>query len=278
MEHLPMHKVLSNVEAKLFAASERLASDWRVHSHERLCNGYYSIIAETNFEPTEDLISKGVAETGALCLISGSLKKLWVGDNNAPNLCRFIVARNAMDQASHRPYTESGVEGLKVITANVFADKDTDQIWQVVGEGANKRLVISNDDDLEDLLRQRKAKRKVTTASFQHATDFHNGDLVSFVHTGRGMVGWGIGLQLAKHGAAVFDSRDRSLVVISPAHVIEACDFGWDSFNKVLGPHRETARLSDSEAAHILGFLSRYLKSGPGDLMMHYKKLVAQRS
>jgi hypothetical protein len=114
------HKVLSNVEAKLFASSERLASDWRVHSHERLCNGYFSVIGEANSEPNEALISKGVAETGALCLISGSFKKLWVSD--ADNLCRFVVARNAMDKANHRPYTESGVEGLRVITANVFAD------------------------------------------------------------------------------------------------------------------------------------------------------------
>ena len=92
------------------------------------------------------------------------------------NLTGIIVAN-----IQSKPCTNDTLkkEGFIHVAANVFSDPE-DNMWSVVGEGANKRLVQESMEDYEAILSSRLSRRRVHAAVENETPTFSNGDYVFY--------------------------------------------------------------------------------------------------
>lgn len=63
------------------------------------------------------------------------------------------------------PGMEEAFNGLTAVTASVYEDDDTQEVWRKVGEGENAFLIKETDDDLVAILEARRSPSIVTAAA-----------------------------------------------------------------------------------------------------------------
>jgi hypothetical protein len=78
-------------------------------------------------------------------------------DETASGVFQAVVARNA----ETIPYETASAAGFKVTAANMFMD-ETDQLWEVGGEGENRVLRRLGNDDLSAVLEERRSRSMAT--------------------------------------------------------------------------------------------------------------------
>lgn len=120
-----------------------------------------------------------------------------------PSLVCAFVELNAPAKA----YDTEGLQGMKVLAENVFADAN-DKIWRSVGEGDARMLVQDTEDDLSSLLTSRNS-HSIVTASLDVTLE------ESFT-AGDGVVWYDAENEQVRCGVAVsnslvfdFDNRDK---------------------------------------------------------------------
>lgn len=161
-----------------------------------------------------------------------------------------------------RPYTDNHLKGMKLISANVFAEDD-DKIWEVRGEGDDRVLVQLSNDNLEDILNTRRERTRMATASLHvlDEFDFNNGDYIMYLSKSENIRG-GYGIHIAGiPDSYVFDRKDQNLVRIVPAQIIDVASGLEDDYCVRFDfPHRAKANLTRDELNIYLDYMRRLFK------------------
>jgi hypothetical protein len=193
--------------------------------------------------------NKVIALEDAICDVSDKYRKM---------VTAFVVPN-----VQAKPYSETNLQGMKVVSANVFSEAD-DKIWEVRGEGDNRVLVQIAGDNIEELLNARRERYQLATASLHVLDDFgkfNNGDYILYMSTAETLRG-GFGLHLSENKSPyVFDRRDKRLVRISPYQIINSAS-GLDEEYKVKfdKPQEETASLDSSAMRKYLEYMGKLFK------------------
>ena len=108
------------------------------------------IIHAPGKEYSEQQIQKAVAEKfdGTFSLVPGSIEYI---DHPTVSLATMLIVANTISKA----YDEQKVEAMVEVSSNVFMDPGDRSMWRSVGKGDKRRLVRSNQDNYEELLRDR---------------------------------------------------------------------------------------------------------------------------
>lgn len=154
-----------------------------------------------------------------------------------------------------KPFSESAVAGMKVVTANVFADASDNSIWTVRGEGDARALVQQSSDDLSAILNARRS-RMITTAGFAPAEIFPNGGFLMYFDTASFEPRYGFGIAMAKDdgtvGNFVLDRKAGDVREIEAAQVMSICqDIDHDV---QIAKHEETAAFPPELATRVLDY------------------------
>lgn len=203
------HKILASLSRKPGIA---------LQSVSKISDRAFSIICSVDsFNYTSDQLKEAVRNyfSGAFTVESSTLYPV-VHDHY--KVFRAIVAVNTV---SH-PFSEETVAALKMYptTANTFLDEE-DTIWNVVGEGDNRRLVQTAADNFDQLISSKKTRNPVT-ASFEddHSMSFTYGDYVKFYNPITAQVDFGFALSNSK----VFSRSQLQTVVVAENAVVDVAD------------------------------------------------------
>jgi hypothetical protein len=132
---------------------------------------------------------------------------------------KSIVGLNLVN----KEYDPSNANGMKLVTANIFADDDN-IIWQVVGEGEDKRLVQTSADNIEDILQARKSKMIATASiSYSPVSNFDSGDYVWYFDTKRNECRGGFGVKV-ENQISVLDRKSSDYQQINENQILLAVD------------------------------------------------------
>lgn len=131
-----------------------------------------------------------------------------------------VVAFVIQPQLESKEYTDESVKGMHVVRANVFTD-ESDNMWKVTGEGANRRLVQMSDDNLDEILASRAARSQAVHASYVPDVSFGNGDYVFYFDPKVNEVVAGFGLHTDK-GSVVIERESCEMRPVTPQQVVEA--------------------------------------------------------
>lgn len=169
-------RAISNTASPVAVQRLQITTD---HSGEEIANVLFHV-ADSRIK-TEAQLDAAItrAFTGKIALMPFSAHRPAVGTD--PSLVLATVCL----QREMRTYTEGGMSGLTMVSANVFRDAD-DCIWNKAGEGATAVLVRDTDDDLEAILGARQS-RSIVTASMNvslHETA-RPGEAIMFYDTAR---------------------------------------------------------------------------------------------
>jgi len=116
---------------------------------------------------------------------------------------RVAVKRNTVSLA----YNDENLKDKHVISANVFKDA-SDDLWRLVGEGDNRRLVqISEEDQTEILKRAYNPNLKRALASVYKELPCEAGDFVAYYNEDTASVEFGL--------AASYNDKNKTIGVVS---------------------------------------------------------------
>lgn len=122
--------------------------------------------------------------------------------DNKSLVCAFVELN-----APSKAYDTEGLQGMKVVAENVFADAN-DKIWRATGEGDARMLVQDTEDDLASLLGTR-GSHSIVTASMDIPLEeaFTAGDGVLWYDTDSEQVRCGVAV--SNDLVFDFDARDK---------------------------------------------------------------------
>lgn len=184
-----------------------------VHAFARVADGYFAVVLSSGGKTFDEVNAafERVVNNG-LSLVPGTLYK-------RPD--SHLTAIAAVNVES-RPYTAESVKDMKLITANVFADKD-DFMWTVVGEGENKRLVQTSEQDFEALLTAAKSRRHSSVVAFvETELDVRPSDFTMFFNPASGEVDSGFAVTLEDGTFAVLSFTSGIAVPVNKQCILIA--------------------------------------------------------
>lgn len=141
-----------------------------------------------------------------------------VETRNGRTKATAIVQANTMS----KPYSDDVAKSMQVISANVFMDKFDKSIWKVVGEGNDKRLVQSQQENFSALLSSRlKATRSqiVACSNTDYNMPFESADFGLYYSTARERLESGFILK-HKAGITAFSMEKEMYEDIKPEAVV----------------------------------------------------------
>lgn len=202
-----------------------------------------------------------------VALVEGSAQ-----DVSVPH--RHMVSAFVSVNRTAKAYSEDAVKNMKVVTANVFAD-DENGIWKLVGEGENRLIVQTSDDDLEQILRARQS-RQITTAGFEPGMAPAFADYVFYMDPESLEVRSGFAVTESQ----VFDRAAERVVDVTPLLVME-CVSGMEvkdgqpveESNVVGAP--VVAFLNQGGASKHLDYMRKLYKNTP--YFVKLEQLIRQR-
>jgi hypothetical protein len=138
-------------------------------------------------------------------------------------MTKAIVGKNLINKA----YTEDNLKGMKAVTANVFADEE-DSIWQLIGEGEEKRLVQTSTDNISNILAVRKAKMQTTASVLVDPRDHYRSfDYSWYFNNEKQECRGGFVMEL-ENRTVVLDRKNFDVKTIQPQQVISSADVSPD--------------------------------------------------
>lgn len=201
-----INRILASVNTKIPVVA--------IQSYSKIAPGVFKVVASIDKEEC----SKEALENGFEKLFSGAFsvipETIFKVDDDYYNIYRTIVVAN---QENHE-YSDDNIKslGLTLTTANLFIDK-SQLVWQVIGDGENKRIVLTSVDDYDKILAGKKSKQIVTASSIKEDVEFNFGDYVMFYNPMKRKVEAGYALDNKK----VF-THNNELLEVDSASVLEA--------------------------------------------------------
>lgn len=132
------------------------------------------LIASFPVEPTADLAAAAIKEAtnGHASLVPGSFAR--IKSSGAYHLARMAIGRETV----RRPFSDAA--SMEKATATQYIDSAS-HIWSVVGIGADRQIVLQDQEDLAEILSARKATIGVPRQSLDTSTAL--GDFASVLTT-----------------------------------------------------------------------------------------------
>lgn len=142
-----------------------------------------------------------------------------VHEHTSPTLS-YVIRFLAMPTAESKPYSEEVVKDMALASANIYIEGGS-KIWKVVGEGDNKRLVQSSEDDLDEILNSRKRYLNIASEVIETIpVSMH--DFISFASTEDGHVMFGSIIGATDEHLLVAPYKQATVAKISPYQVLVA--------------------------------------------------------
>lgn len=237
-----------------------LASYDRLTEDKSPAQIYRIVASHPKFEYTADKYEQAVSNLfdNKFSLVAGTLKDI-THEHEGQVTKTMLVAFNR----EVRDYSNEAVEGMVVIAANMFEDSN-DTIWNVTGEGDNRKLVQLSEDNSDEIMAARISRKSVTASAFSaddSLVDVKNGDYVLAYDVDRDEVVSGFILEF-DDGVKVIDRNTLNNVTIANAgFIIEAVD--GESLEKNLGikSNEVTATFTKEQAKAYLDY-ARVLYAG----------------
>lgn len=243
-----------------------------IQSHEKIANGdAYRIVASHNpGEFTEADFADSVRRTfeGKLSLVECSVNR--VLDGNQPVTTLLVVAN-----AESKDYTPETTKGMQVVTANMFMD-ESDNMWKVVGDEQNRRLVQMSNDNLDEILASRMA-RKVVHASYTPDVKVGNGDYIHYYEPKLGRVTAGFTMNVAEVGQVVVERSTGAPYKVEAAQIVDTIPskFLSEEFRVDIPRHLTLAELTGTMASAHMDYMRKLYAGTP--YFAKLEKLVAQK-
>lgn len=187
-----------------------------IQKYKPLTANVFKIIAtHANKHYTEEQYAEAVANmsNNRLSLIKGTVGRHTTGIfSNNPHV-EMLVQANTMTKA----FNENNVKGMTVTASNQFMDSDTN-IWKKVGEGESARLVLICNDDLEDILKERKSRRMTTQAAMIEEVAAPIGSYVKYFNPKAGEIQFGV-----KVKEGVIERNSVEAYTVEADQIIDVC-------------------------------------------------------
>lgn len=188
--------------------------------------GAYKIICECSKKSfTDEQIKKAVSNVfgNKVSVVEASIK------DEKSNLVSMIVKANKRSLAFKGGNLP---EGKKQITANIVADVNDNSIWEVVGSGDNKRLVLKADEDFEKIFDHN--NRICTAAVLLKPTPVVAGDYVSFFDRKSSTIKAGFALTADEGEDYLVVDDQLEEFAVDPEEVIESADLTEFKINPIV--------------------------------------------
>jgi hypothetical protein len=176
-------------------------------------------------------------------LVEGSATEL--ASFNGHRFVSALLQRNVVSEEY-----DANISKMKCIAKDTFMD-ESDSIWQSVGSGSTRRLVLKAEDDFEALLASR---RKVMTSPEMASgvASAPNGCYVMYYSPEDGGMKFGFGFR-TEAGFNVLDRRNVETVTIDPLLIVEtARNFDEGGKLEVKFANREAEVAFDGSTARKL--------------------------
>lgn len=161
-----------------------------------------------------------------------------------------------------KSFTQANVKGFKTIASNVFMSED-DKIWKKVGEGENAKLVLKSNDDLESILKERRARKMTTQASMIEIPVVEKGAYVRFFNPKAGCLQFGI-----KTEAGVFERSTSTEYKVEANQIVDIANH-TELMNVM-------AEVEQKGLTQVLNYMGKLFKDKP-EFFNSLEALIKQR-
>lgn len=174
--------------------------------------------------PTEKDIAAMFAASVSnnLAIVSNSID--YVVSNERIKILSFLAQGNVIS----KPLEENN-DRIICVSANVFLDKDDETYWRMQGDGSERRLVQATQENYDDLLHSRLARRNGTMVTASNYTPFHHGikpqvmDWAMYYSAADSKVRFGFGLPVG-NGQVLLASLDGKTEKVSSLAIIDTAN------------------------------------------------------
>jgi hypothetical protein len=188
-------------------------------------------------------------------------------------ICVATVIANAKSQPMDASFHQ--------VTASTARDLNGN-IWAVVDDGGNKRVVFESSDDLADILAARRAGCKVFAPAMEGAgivtASMNNGDLIRYVDVSSGTTDWGLAFH-TDTGITVVNNNLTPKIITADAVVasVPRASLPAEAKNTPIPALFETARLDAGKLNTVLDYLQKAWAKTPlaNEMLDKYRKLAA---
>lgn len=187
-------------------------------------------------------------------------------------VCEFgnLFSVFATANTPSRPYAEAA--NLKLLASNMFVD-DEKNLWKVVGEGEDKRLVQMSNDNLDDVLASR-LSHKIVTASYDLGSA-KTGDYTVFFNSRTSKVEAGFAIETKEDGLCVF-SRDTEVLEKIDVHAVISSVMGSDIKDQPFERKEMETAVTKEGLDKILSYMKRLY--GGTDYFVEIEKAIKDRA
>ena len=231
-----------NLEAAAMVSKSRNQLPVVIQKYAPINKDYASVIftlaAGSQEVATEERVNAALGNIygNRVRLCEGTLAKNSIGNG----VMQCIVAQNAETV----PYETASTSGWTVVAANQFAD-DSDNLWEVGGEGESRVLRRLGNDDLTAILEERRSRSMATACvGIDLVPEVARHDSIMFYDTQRQEVAFGIVVGKNK----VFTSKEE----------VRPFEAAAVMHHEERDPHIEFANAPDVEAASMSTVLEYY--------------------
>lgn len=218
-----------------------------------------------NRKPNEDTAALAISELtgGRAKLIKGSLREM-----RAPN-STILLSAAVRRSAREADVDVASAEGWKRLTETKFVD-NAGYLWQVVGDGDNRKIVMTEEEDLSEVLKARKTRLGFTT-NLDCAAQF--GDFASVIDSrGDSLIG---GYVFADSERAIVMDPDLSAPITLPAeNIYRAINPASVSSEAVINLRQFITTANTVDYNEIWRYLRKAWPAGGDRLVRELKKQV----
>ena len=159
-----------------------------IQSVKQLSDNLFSMVSSLSVsEPSFEELAMAVssATDHKVRVVEGSAKKV----SEIGNLFHYLAVANT----NTAPYSEAS--SMKVLAANIFEDSNSN-IWRVVGEGDDRRIVMTSSDNLHEILSSKLSRKIVTTRTkLPTSVAAKTGDFCKFFNATAGAMDFGFAVE-----------------------------------------------------------------------------------
>lgn len=206
-------KVTAKLQANIRASADKRAAaftltDFSIAESDPNVARVMLAISSAQDPKFEDLASSFNARFNKeAILVEGSMA--FVAQRNGRKYLTALAQRNVISM----DYDEN-IAKMTCIAADTFADEDENGIWNAVGAGSDRRLVLQSSDDFSSILA---ARRKVLTMPemASAADSIENGSYVMYYDSANAEMSFGFAIR-SQAGLNIIDRKSGKSELIDP--------------------------------------------------------------
>lgn len=233
---------------------ENLASVQRepaisIQTYRKVSDGLYTVA----FSVERDDYSGEVLGTAFSKVFAGAFSVVPSTMLKIHNKHHHLYTAVAMANTQNHMFTDETVAklGLTLTTANVFVDEQ-DNVWKAVGDGDNKRIVLTSTDDYDKILGARRS-RNLITAALTTNMSLNMGDYVMFYDPRSQALDFGY----AVNANTVFSKSSQTMVQVIAELVLEVAAVGSMDVNPLIINSKEVMASTKTGTAAFLEYWSK---------------------